>query len=58
MTKAAALDYAPHNITVNAICPGYTKTSIFGDAPEQAMAFFVQDCPAGRMGEPEECACR
>lgn len=56
MTKAAALDYAPHNITVNAICPGYTKTSIFGDAPEQAMAFFSQDCPAGRMGEPQECA--
>lgn len=56
MTKAAALDYAPCNITVNAICPGYTKTSIFGDAPEQAMAFFAKDCPSGRMGEPEECA--
>lgn len=55
MTKVAALDYAPYNITVNAICPGYTKTSIFGDAPEQAMAFFANDCPAGRMGDPEEC---
>lgn len=56
MTKAVALDYAPYNITVNAICPGYTKTSIFGDAPEQAMAFFEKDCPAGRMGDPKECA--
>lgn len=56
MTKAAALDYAPYNITVNAICPGYTKTSIFGDAPKQAMTFFEKDCPSGRMGEPEECA--
>lgn len=56
MTKVAALDYAPYNITVNAICPGYTKTSIFGDAPEQAMAFFEKDCPAGRMGDPKECA--
>lgn len=56
MTKVAALDYAPHQITVNAICPGYTKTSIFGDAPEQAMEFFANDCPSGRMGEPEECA--
>lgn len=56
MTKAAALDYAPYNITVNAICPGYTKTSIFGDAPEQAMAFFAKDCPSGRMGEPKKCA--
>lgn len=56
MTRAAALDYAKYNITVNAICPGYTKTSIFGDAPEQAMAFFASDCPAGRMGDPRECA--
>lgn len=56
MTRAAALDYAKYGITVNAICPGYTKTSIFGDAPEQAMAFFAADCPAGRMGDPNECA--
>ena len=56
MTKSAALDYAPYGITVNAICPGYTKTSIFGDAPEQALAFFAKDCPAGRMGNPKECA--
>ena len=56
MTKAAALDYAPYGITVNAICPGYTQTSIFGNAPEQAMAFFAKDCPAGRLGKPEECA--
>lgn len=56
MTQAAALDWAPHGITVNAICPGYTKTSIFGAAPEAAMAHFAKDCPAGRMGEPEECA--
>lgn len=55
MTKAAALDYAPYGITVNAICPGYTKTSIFGNAPEQAMAFFAKDYPAGRIGNPEEC---
>ena len=56
MTKAAALDYAAYGITVNAICPGYTKTSIFGDAPSSAMDFFAKDCPAGRMGDPKECA--
>ena len=48
MTRAAAL--------VNAICPGYTKTSIFGDAPAAAMDFFANDCPAKRMGDPEDCA--
>lgn len=56
MTRVAALDYAQYGITVNAICPGYTKTSIFGNAPEQAMEFFANDCPVGRMGNPEECA--
>ena len=56
MTRAAALDYAAYGITVNAICPGYTKTSIFGDAPASAMDFFASDCPAKRMGDPEECA--
>lgn len=56
MTKTAALDYAKYGITVNAICPGYTRTSIFGDAPEAAMSFFASDCPVGRIGDPRECA--
>ena len=56
MTKSEALDYETYGITINAICPGYTRTSIFGNAPEQALQFFAKDCPAGRMGNPEECA--
>lgn len=56
MTKTAALDYAKYGVTVNAICPGYTKTHIFGNAPQQAMDFFASDCPAGRLGDPTECA--
>ena len=56
MTKAAALDYAPYGICVNAICPGYTRTSIFGDAPDAALEMFSRDCPAQRMGDPMECA--
>lgn len=56
MTKTAALDYAPYDVTANAICPGYTRTSMFDDIPEQAMDFFLKDAPSGRMGKPEECA--
>ncbi len=56
MTRAASIEYAPYNLTVNAICPGYTETPIFGDAPEFAMEYFRSNCPTGRMGKPEECA--
>lgn len=56
MTRVAALDYAKYGITVNAICPGYTRTSIFGDAGEAAMSFFEKDCPSERMGDPRGCA--
>lgn len=56
MTKSAALDYAPYNVTVNAICPGYTETAIFRGIPDQAKQIFIKGCPAARMGTPEECA--
>ncbi len=56
MTKTAALDYAPYDITVNAICPGYTLTAMFECVPEQAMGFFLNDAPSGKIGAPEECA--
>ncbi|KPM41157.1 hypothetical protein AK830_g5409 [Neonectria ditissima] len=29
LTRQVALDYAPHGIHCNAICPGYTQTAIF-----------------------------
>ena len=48
------MDYAKYGITVNAICPGYTRTSIFGDAGEAAMSFFEKDFPSERMGDPRE----
>ncbi|OQD80321.1 hypothetical protein PENANT_c037G06210 [Penicillium antarcticum] len=29
LTRQVALDYAPENIHINALCPGYTQTAIF-----------------------------
>lgn len=57
LTKSAALDYAPHNITVNAICPGTIRTSIWGDAPEEVIEQYAKLLsPNGRLGDPKEIA--
>lgn len=57
LTKSAALDYAPHNITVNAVCPGTIKTSIWGNAPEEVVQQYAKILsPSGRLGEPKEVA--
>ncbi|MRH45112.1 SDR family oxidoreductase [Aquibacillus halophilus] len=54
-TKTAALDYAKYNITVNAICPGTFRTSIWGDASEEIIQQYANIfSPNGRLGDPNE----
>ena len=56
MSKSAAIEYAPYGLTINTICPGYIHTPIFGNLPDQALAYFHNQCPSGKMGAPEDCA--
>lgn len=56
-TRCAAVDWAPHGITVNAICPGLFMTDTnreWNARRPEVIAEFVKHIPMGRPGEPEE----
>lgn len=57
LTRSAAADWAPHKITVNAICPGGFMTAPnirwANDAPEMIKGF-RQQIPSGDFGQPED----
>jgi gluconate 5-dehydrogenase len=56
-TKTLAVDWAPYNVTVNAIAPGGFLTDPnrrwFSEKPE-LKEVFTSMVPMGRLGEPEE----
>lgn len=57
LTKSLALEYAPKNIRVNAVCPGYVES---GMVNKEALGEFydglVARHPIGRLGRAEEIA--
>jgi NAD(P)-dependent dehydrogenase (short-subunit alcohol dehydrogenase family) len=57
MTRAMALELAPHGIRVNAIAPGLTDTAQprYGNS-EAELAERAARIPLGRIGRPEEIA--
>jgi gluconate 5-dehydrogenase len=58
LTKALAVDWAPHGILVNAIAPGYVATEL-NEALMADAAFdewVKKRCPLGRWATPEEVA--
>ncbi len=54
LTKTAALELAPYNILVNSIAPGFIRTSMTEQIPEDFQAEIMKKIPLGRMGTPEE----
>jgi NAD(P)-dependent dehydrogenase (short-subunit alcohol dehydrogenase family) len=67
LTRAAALEVARSNITVNAICPGFTETAILeesivniqkttGRSAAQAREMLTGTNPQGRLIQPAEVA--
>ena len=65
LTRSLALEYATKNITVNAVCPGYTDTDMVkraignivrktGRSESEAMASLTATNPQGRLIAPAE----
>jgi len=55
-TKAAALELARYNVTVNVVAPGYTRSEMFDSIPEKTKEAILAQIPLGRVCEPEEVA--
>jgi NAD(P)-dependent dehydrogenase (short-subunit alcohol dehydrogenase family) len=57
MTRATALELAPHGIRVNAIAPGLTDTAQprYGNN-EDELASMARAVPLGRMAQPDDIA--
>jgi 2-dehydro-3-deoxy-D-gluconate 5-dehydrogenase len=58
MTKALANEWAPHNVQVNAIAPGYFRTENTAalQKDETRNRQILERIPAGRWGEPDDLA--
>ncbi len=67
LARTLANEYGRHGITVNNVCPGYTRTDRLGDLAqaisarsgsntEEVFTGWERQIPAGRIGTPEEFA--
>jgi meso-butanediol dehydrogenase/(S,S)-butanediol dehydrogenase/diacetyl reductase len=67
LTRSAALAFAPHGITVNAVCPGVVDTPMtrqiheergqaLGIAAEESLARMLSRVPLGRIETPDDVA--
>jgi NAD(P)-dependent dehydrogenase (short-subunit alcohol dehydrogenase family) len=58
LTRQFGLDGAPHNIRVNALCPGWIETPLIAPlkTSEELTRWCIEGTPMGRFGQPEEIA--
>ncbi len=56
LTKTAAKELAPRNITVNAVAPGFITTDMTDKLPEDVKQELYKQIPLARLGEPKDIA--
>lgn len=55
LTRALAVDLAPHNINVNCICPASIETPLLNEATgSKFQAAMIDRIPLGRLGKPAD----
>lgn len=54
MTKTASKEFGKHGIRVNAILPGFIKTSLTDSVPDKIKDLFIKSISLRRFGEASE----
>ncbi len=56
LTRAAAREYAPRGIRINAVCPAFIDTNMIDNNLLDSIGAINKHIPLGRLGTPEEVA--
>jgi 3-oxoacyl-[acyl-carrier protein] reductase len=56
LTHSAAIELAPHGITVNCVAPGLVDAGIFLSTPEEYRQELIERVPMQRLGTPADIA--
>jgi 3-oxoacyl-[acyl-carrier protein] reductase len=55
-TKSLARELGSRGVRANVVAPGYVKTRLTDELPEEARAAMLDNTPLGRLGDPEDVA--